>query len=53
MLGHIEAERLELRGELGRRLVLMEGQLGVAVQVLVEGIEGRVERVEAGQGRPW
>ena len=42
----VEAERLHARGELRRGLRLLESELGVLVQVLVERLDVRIDRVD-------
>ena len=39
VLGYLEAERAQARGHLRGGLHLLEGELGLAVQIQVEGVE--------------
>ena len=46
LFGHLEAKGFQLLGQAGRRLLLLERQLGVGVQVLVKGVERLVFGVD-------
>ena len=50
-LGDLEADRAHLGGELGGGLLLLEGDLGMGVDVLVERVELRVVALEGGLDR--